>query len=305
MKKLMMLLLCLMLAACTAKEDKNTAIQAISYTDALDRVVNIPTEPERVAALLGSYADLWMLAGGEVCATVDDAWDDLQLDLSEDVINLGGTKSPSLELLLASDPDLVLASASTAADVEMLETLESARIPVVYLEVDTFEDYLAALKLCTDITGRDDLYAKNGEQIRGPIEEMKAAYKASGQKVLFLRASAGYIRAKNSEGSILGEMLAELGCRNIADDDMMLLENLSIESILKQDPDHIFIVQSGDDPEGTVENVNTMMEENPAWKDLTAVKEGRVHYLDKHLFNLKPNARWAEAYEQLIELLQE
>ena len=83
-----------------------------------------------------------------------------------------------------------------------------------------------------------------------------------------------------------------------------MLENLSIENIIEQDPDHIFIVQSGDDAEGTMENVNRMMEENPAWKELTAVAEGRVHYLDKHLFNLKPNARWAEAYEQLISILQ-
>ena len=37
----------------------------------------------------------------------------------------------------------------------------------------------------------------------------------------------------------------------------------------------------------------------------TAVKGGRCHYLPKELFQYKPNARWAEAYEYLIDLLYE
>ena len=42
---------------------------------------------------------------------------------------------------------------------------------------------------------------------------------------------------------------------------------------------------------------------NPAWQQLTAVKEGRVYYMDQRLYNVKPNALWGEAYQQLAELL--
>ena len=48
-----------------------------------------------------------------------------------------------------------------------------------------------------------------------------------------------------------------------------------------------------------------MIESNPAWGTLEAVKEGRVHMMDKKLFNLKPNARWGEAYSKLYETLTE
>ena len=48
-----------------------------------------------------------------------------------------------------------------------------------------------------------------------------------------------------------------------------------------------------------------MMEENPAWSGLWAVKNGRMHLMDKMLFNLKPNDRWAEAYGILYEKLIE
>ena len=39
------------------------------------------------------------------------------------------------------------------------------------------------------------------------------------------------------------------------------------------------------------------------WKDLTAVKENRYVFLPKDLFHFKPNARWADAYRYLAELL--
>ncbi len=63
------------------------------------------------------------------------------------------------------------------------------------------------------------------------------------------------------------------------------------------------IVQSGDDTEGTKKNVENMFRENPLWGELDAVKNEKLYFLDKHLYNLKPNARWAEAYELLEDML--
>ena len=41
----------------------------------------------------------------------------------------------------------------------------------------------------------------------------------------------------------------------------------------------------------------------PAWQELTAVREGRYHVMDQRLYNVKPNARWGEAYEKLADIL--
>ena len=43
--------------------------------------------------------------------------------------------------------------------------------------------------------------------------------------------------------------------------------------------------------------------DNPAWSALRAVREGRFHTLDHTLYNVKPNARWGEANEQLADIL--
>ena len=285
------------------------APKAVTFTDDLDRTVTVEN-PRRVATLLASFTDVWYLAGGEVVAAPDDAWEDLTLPMAEDAHNLGNTKDLSLETLFAADPDFIIASSKTRVDLDWLETLETSGIPVAYFSVSGFDDYLRMLKICTDITGRSDLYEKNGvavqAQIDKAVETGKERVEAHGApNVLSLRASAASVRAKGTRGNVLGEMLKALGCVNIADSDNTLLENLSMEHIIAQDPEYIFIVQSGDDDQGMKAKVDQYIAENPAWNQLTAVKEGKVFYLEKQLYNMKPYARWGESYEKLEKLFQE
>lgn len=295
-----------LITACSSEQYEYDQ-SAVTFTDALGREVSVPKEPERVAALIGSFADVWMLAGGSVCATAEDAWDDFGLALP-DAANIGGAHSPNLELIFSANPDFVIASASTSSNIEMKETLEAAGITVAYFDVDNFSDYLAMLDICTDITGRKDLYERNGLAIQSQIEDIKQAIEERAlpedqRTVLLLRAHSSSVKAKGSKGTILGEMLADLGCINIADSDTSLLETLSVESIIRQEPYRIFVVTMGDDTEKAIDNLNQMMNENPAWGTLDAVAEGRLHLMEKKLFNIKPNADWAESYEKLSEIL--
>lgn len=295
------------LSGCGEKKTESEPSASVSFTDDLGRDVTVNKNPKRVAALLGSFADTWVLAGGNLCAAAKDAWDDFGLQLN-DAVNLGGAHSPSLEALLSAEPDFVIASASTSADVEMKESLQNAGITVAYFDVDSFEDYLNMLKICTDITGRKDLYQKNGLDIQKQIEDIKSRFAAANlseekKTVLMLRTSATSVKAKGSEGTVLGEMLKDLGCVNIADSDKSLLENLSVERVIAGEPYRIFTVTMGDDTAAATDNLKRMMEENPAWGKLEAVKQNRLNVMDRRLFNLKPNANWAKAYETLTEIL--
>ncbi len=313
MKKIVTILLCfLFIFICSCKKPEQTVqpnSEDVIFVDALGRSVCIKKDVKRVAALLGSFAEIWTLAGGNVIASADDAWDDFDIDMPDNAVNLGGTKTLSLEKLFSADPDFILASSKTAINVEWREILEKAGIAVAYFDVSDFNDYLNMLDICTDITGRKDLYKINGTDILMQIEEVRKISKSriqnelEAQRVLFLRASAGSIRAKNSRDSVLGEMLHDLGCINIADNDGSLLENLSIERIITEDPDRIFIVQVGDNLEAVQAHVNNLFASNGAWRELKAVRTGNVHFMDKKLYNLKPNDRWGEAYEKLEEIL--
>lgn len=310
MKKLLTLIcvICLLLSGCSKTAEASITADAFTFTDDMERTVTV-NKPQRIAVLLGSYAQICQLAGGYVCAAPDDAWEDLNLDMPEDAQNLGSTENLSLELLLASKPDLIVASTNRRQNVEWMDTLETTGIPLAYFNVDDFDDYLRMLEIITHITGRKDAYEEYGtavqKQIDGVVAKSKERLKTQEPPtVLCMTASATSVRAQNSVGTVLGAMLKTLGCENIADTNTMLLDQLSIEHILVSDPDYIFFVQRGDDEEGMQAYVHQFLTENPAWSQLTAVKNDRVFFMEKNLFNLKPNHRWGEAYENLEEILQ-
>ena len=279
----------------------------LTVTDDLGRDVTLNAPPEKVAALIGSFAETWLLSGGTLAAAVKDAWDDFGLPLGQEVQNLGSFTKVSLEQLFAAEADLVIASGNTKSQMELKDTLEQASLPVLYFNVNGFEDYLRMLKVCCDITGRTDLYEQNGLEVQKQVDAavaaaMKAKETQGAPRVLLLRTAASGIHAKGSTGTVLGLMLADLGCENIADGSA-LLEDLSIERIIEADPDEIFIVQQGNDSEGAQKTLNEALVGNPAWAGLTAVKEGRVHDMDRTLYHFKPNNRWGAAYAALEALL--
>ena len=273
-----------------------------TFTDSLGNTVELEQPPKRVAALLGSYAETWLLAGGEVVAVTQDAYDERGLELPEDTVNLGANQQPDLEALFA-EPDLVLLTPDLDGQMGLKDSLAAAGIPAAWFKVETFDDYLNMLKICTDLTGRSDLYQKNGLDIQSGIDAAIASVpEGEGPTVLLLRAYSSGVRAKNSD-SIAGAMLKDLGAVNIADSNSGLLEDLQMESILAADPEFIFVTTMGASQEAALKSLDELLHSDPAWQTLTAVKEGRVEVLPKDLFHYKPNARWGESYQMLAELM--
>lgn len=276
----------------------------VVFQDSLGREVTV-SRPRRVAAMIGSFADIWCLAGGKdsLVAAAHDTWTYFDLGLDESVADLGNTKEPNLEILAASQPDFVIASSNTEADIKMLDSLEAMGINVAYFQVSNFGEYLHMLDVCTQITGDRERYHQYGELLQEQIDRSKAAADGSSPTVLYVRASGSSCKVKNSRGSVLGEMLHDLGCVNIADSENSLLEDLNMEVIVAEDPQYIFLILQGADKEAVTDTLEKNLLSHPAWQSLTAVKEGRCYILEDRLYNLKPNARWGEAYEQLARIL--
>lgn len=301
---IIMLLNC---AACSAPEapaPAQSAPEGLTFTDDLGREVTV-SSCERVAALIGSFADVWCLAGGKdtLIAAANDAWTSFELNLSDEVVDLGAIKSPNLEALLAAQPDFVIGSCNTQADIDLEPTLTAAGITVAYFDVQSFADYLNMLSVCTALTGKPELYEQYGADLQKQIDAAIARQDGSQPTVLCVRATGTSVKVRGSRDNLLGEMAAELGCVNVADSETSLLDNLSMEAIIRAQPEYIFVVVQGADPTEAEALLESTLLSNPAWSTLNAVQEGRYHVLDNALYNLKPNARWGEAYERLSQIL--
>lgn len=287
-----------------ANQTIEDSVTEASFVDDLGRTVCVEN-PQRVISLISSFADIWYLAGGieQLVATTNATWTYFDLPFREDIVNLGSSKELNIEQLIACEPDLILASCGTDRNVELETVFEEMGMNVAYFSVNSFEDYLRVLKTCTEITGCEENYETYGLAVKEQVEAALARVDTSEPRVLYVRATGSSCKVKNSEGSVLGEMLANMGCVNIADREESLLEQLSMEVILQEDPDYIFVVMQSADPSDAEKVLESTLLSNPAWSTLTAVKEGRYYVMEQNLYNLKPNARWGEAYEKLADIL--
>lgn len=308
MKRIASFFLCFALfgtvfAGCAATPAESAGAQTVTFVDSLGRTVTAGA-PVRVGAAMGSFAEGWLLAGGELVAATEDATSERGITLPKDAVSLGSMKTPSVEAILSADLDLLLLSSDIAGQVDLADTLDQAGVPTAYFSVETFDDYLVMLKTFTAITGRPDLYEQNGTAVKAQVNAAIARCTAAGKepKILLLRAYSTGVKAKGSD-NMTGAMLADLGCLNIAQSDTSLLEELNLESIVTADPDFIFITTMGASDEAAMASFNELLGSNPAFAALTAVTENRCILLEKKLFHYKPNARWGESYEKLADIL--
>lgn len=77
---------------------------------------------------------------------------------------------------------------------------------------------------------------------------------------------------------------------------------LKWESIIREDPDFIFILPCGYSIDRTLSEIDTLFE-RAGWDDLTAVQKDRVFILDGNQYFNRPGPRIAESLEIIAEIL--
>ena len=303
MRRIFAALLCLLLlTGCAGTAEQSPGIV---FTDDTGMEVQVPENPKKVAVLLSSLADLWVTAGGTVDITVGETVERGFAPEGVILVDAGAGKTIDLEALVAREPDFVIYSSDLAGQVSCAELLREAGIPAAGFAVETFEDSLRVLKIFTEILGTPDRYETCGTALKSRVDELVASARAveTQPDILFVRAgsSAKVTKAKTAENHFVCVMLKNLGTYNIAEAAPVLLDGLSTEEILMADPDVILFTTMGDEEAGA--SFMDSYLSDPVWRNLTAVQQGRVYQLPKELFQYKPNARWGEAYEYLIQLL--
>lgn len=275
----------------------------VSITDSNGSQITLDTSAPRVVAAYGSFAEAWLLAGGELVGVTQDALEQRDLGLPEDIAVVGTVKEPNAEEIIALEPDLVLLASDITAQAEIRDVLENAGLACAFFQVDTFADYAFMMEQLCAVTGREDLYEENVTQVGQQIEEAQAnaALSSTRPNVLLIRAFSTGIKAKTDD-ELAGAILKDLGAHNIADDHPSMLEDLSLEEVIAADPDYIFVTTMGDEQKA-LDYLNGLIQQNPAWSELSAVKEDRYIVLPKDLFHYKPNNRWGESYQYLGEIL--
>ena len=311
MKKILISLLAfiLLLPAAACSNDKTRADNrtgGYTFTDSEGVTVQLAEKPKTVAVLFSSYADIWECAGGKVDITVYESVERGFAGEDAVIVDSGsGHSTIDLETLIAAKPDFVIGTADYDSQCQAVEFCRSAGIPSALFRVESFEDYLNMLDIFCSLTGKEENYQEYGVEVRQRIDWLLESLPENSEaaKILFVRAgsSANSTKAKTSGDNFACAMLSQLGSVNIADTDTTFTGTLSLEVIMQENPEYLFISTMGD--ENAAKDYMNSQLSSEGWRELECVKNGNYYYLPKELFHYKPNSRWADAYEYLASIL--
>ena len=113
----------------TGEESASDTDTAIGITDSNGTQITLHTATPRVVAAYGSFAEAWLLAGGELCGVTQDALEERDLGLSQDVAVVGTVKEPNAEEIIALDPDLVILASDIAAQANIRTCWKTPALP--------------------------------------------------------------------------------------------------------------------------------------------------------------------------------
>lgn len=277
------LLLCFicMLSGCTHRSSTNNKVK-------------------KVVAASRSIADMWLLAGGELAGTTDDAMD-LE-GITNETKMIGTNTKINLETIAALEPDLVLLSGAIPTHKTVASTLSDMGMTCEAVNVNNFDDYALKMKDFTEMTGRDDLYQSAVTDVKTHIDAiLQKELDTTAKTYLTIRISSSKTSAMTDEFFVC-QMLNDFSLTN-ASVSHNSHASLGLEAVLDLDPDYIFIVTQGDETKSQQLYKNAYASQK-AWQGLKAVKNNHVQILPKDMFEYKPNAKWDKAYDYLYQILK-
>ncbi|MCY3545238.1 MAG: helical backbone metal receptor [Gemmatimonadetes bacterium] len=279
----------IVLASCTPVGSPDTA--AVSVVDDTGRTVALAAPARRVFSVIPSLTESVTAIdpGVLVARTRFD-----RAPVLAHLPSLGGTIQPNLEALAGLEPDLVITWADESQRA-VGERVDALGIPVYRAEVQTIADVRGHLRRLGTLLGRAERAAALVDSLDLALESVAAA--VQGREPVDVYYSVWHDPPQTTgPGTFIDEVIEHAGGRNIFADAGRSWPRVSIEAILRRDPDVLVIARHAPDAPGAP------WLEAPGWRELRAVRTGRYLMVDGDLFN-RPGPRVADAARKLARFL--
>lgn len=275
----------------TSESTESTEVRTVTVTDMSGDEVTIEGEVEKIVNLwpAGTSSFFVMGAGDLITALAVNnpgTMNSWTQHFYADCVNIpamGGT-TPSIEEIVAMEPDLVIIHPSTAKD-GMAQQIRDAGIPAININFSNYETMAKAYTMLGDVLGGEyeakldawcaevtALSEKSKELTKDIADEDKPV-------VMYISGQTDSMTTTMSSGSIIEDWVTISG--GLYAPTVMGLQGTEVteEEIFELNPDIIIVG-------GTSQHViykNIM--ESDGWKDLDAVKNGTVYKNPYACFN--------------------
>ena len=271
--------------------NKTVEIQALNANkEKVD--LEVPYNPERIAVLDMPALDIVDVLGvgdrvvGSAKVTIEYLTDYNPDDSDGAIMNLGTVKTADLEKVAACDPDIIFIGGRLASVYADLEAIA----PVVYLGVDyekgIVESTKQNAKTIATIFGKEAEVATMFGDFQPRIDALSNILR--GEEVVLGMYNSNALGLMGT-ASQLNLIVNELGAINLGEsvgeeEKAAHGEEASWETIMKLNPEYMFILDRSTATEATDEGVMGVHEviENELVKEMDVYKEGKIVYFIEH-----------------------
>ncbi len=261
--------------ACACAEPPQPAREtALVVQDDAARDVRLAAPAHRIVSLMPTVTDLLiaMNVHDRLIARTDFDTDQRVAHLP----SLGGGLTPSVEWLAAQKPDLVISWPDQGSRA-LVTQLERIGIPVYSASTQSIADTYRILSHVGTLLGISSTSDSLTSAIRNGLDSVRTGTRNRPPiKVAYVVDVDPPMVA--AAGSFIDELITVAGGRNIFAD-LRLWPQVNLENLLQRDPDVVILADTNtDDPVAALRRLG-------GWRELRAVKEGRVFRVSPYFFN--------------------
>jgi iron complex transport system substrate-binding protein len=285
----------------TATAEVSPTAETITLTDGLKRTVTLKGPAQHIVSLAPSSTEILYAIGAGPQIIGRDKNSDYPEEAKK-VTDIGGSDSynkVNTEAILAIHPDLVLAADITPQ--EQIKALEDLGLTVFMLPNPTdlngmYENLRTAAKLTGHEAETETLIASLQARVK-TVEDKLAT--TTEKPLMFYEIDGTDAKAPwtPGPGSFIETMIVLAGGRNAGAGLKDQWAQISLEELVKQDPDFIVL---GDAVWGNV--TPELVKQRAGWASIKAVKNDAIFPFDDNLLS-RPGPRLVDGLEALAKLL--
>lgn len=269
----------------------------LEIRDSFGRTVQVNQIPQRIVSLAPSVTEtLFALGLGDRVVGVTDQCDYPQEAKVKE--KTGGFAKPSVEKILALEPDLVIGSGMHH---EIAIELGKIGVPAAFFEPKTVADTLNCILLTGRITGSLDRAERLVDEMTGEIELVRS--KVSGipdsdkPKVYYEVWYEPLMTA--GPGTVIDDLIKLAGGVNVAADAVKAYPEYSVEALVSRNPDvmiHSYGHGSSQAPDPEA------IRQRPGWQTVAFVRTNQIQQIDANLLT-RPGPRITEALLKMAKAI--
>ena len=275
----------LLLSSCAPDASRAPAAAPIVVTDDGGHAVRLARPAERIVSLVPSATDVLLALGARGQIVGRTRYDTVSALAA--VPSVGGGLDPSVEAILALQPDLVV-SWETDPGARTRAALEAAGVPVLGVWSSDTATGVATIERLGRLSGRDSAAAAILARTRAELEAVRreAAADSVHPEVLYVIATTPPMvaGAQLFAGQLVQVAGGRLAFAELGDPS----PSVSIEEIVRHDPD-VIVLPVGEESVRSLAQLRAL----PGWRELRAVREGRVATIPAEQAN-RPGPRMGE-----------